>query len=96
MQFISKLRRVKPRRGALTLEWILIITVLVIGTIGGLGLVRNAIVLEMQDMANSIQGLQVQPPNDNTNALTIPDGSGVVTPTNNTDNGFVGDANSDF
>lgn len=81
MQLTSKLRRAKPRRGALTLEWILIITVLVIGTIGGLGLVRNAIVEEMADMANSIQDLQVQPDND-LNMQSIPDGSGVVTPVN--------------
>ncbi len=52
-------RRAKHRRGALTLEWILIITVLVIGVIGGLGLVRKAIVEEMADMAQSIQDLQV-------------------------------------
>jgi hypothetical protein len=54
-------RRAKQRRGALTLEWILIITVLVIGVIGGLGLVRNAIIQQMADMADSIQDLQVTP-----------------------------------
>jgi hypothetical protein len=53
------LRR-RPRRGVITLEWILIITVLVIGVIGGIGLVRNAIVAEMADMAESIQSLQVK------------------------------------
>lgn len=53
-------RRAKARRGALTLEWILIITVLVIGVIGGLGLVRNAIVNEMNDMSESIMSLQVK------------------------------------
>ena len=55
-------RRANRRRGALTLEWILIITVLVIGVIGGLGLVRKAIVDEMADMAESIQSLQVKTP----------------------------------
>ena len=35
-QFRSK------RRGALTLEWILLVTVLVIGIIGGMAAVRNA------------------------------------------------------
>jgi hypothetical protein len=53
------LRR-RPRRGVITLEWILIITVLVIGVIGGIGLVRNAVVEEMADMAESIQSLQVK------------------------------------
>ena len=52
--------RRRQRRGILTLEWILIITVLVIGVIGGVGLVRNAIVEEMADMAASIQSLQVK------------------------------------
>lgn len=60
MLLSHKLRRAKPRRGALTLEWILIITVLVIGVIGGLGMVRNAIIAEMADMAESIIDLQVQ------------------------------------
>lgn len=60
MQLLPAKRRAKPRRGALTLEWILIITVLVIGVIGGLGLVRNAIIEQMADMAESIQDLQVQ------------------------------------
>lgn len=55
-------RRANRRRGALTLEWILIITVLVIGVIGGLGLVRKAIVEEMADMSESIQSLQVKTP----------------------------------
>jgi uncharacterized membrane protein len=53
-------RRARPRKGVLTLEWILIITVLVIGVIAGLGLVRKAVVEEMADMAESIQSLQVK------------------------------------
>jgi hypothetical protein len=53
------LRRKKARRGALTLEWILIITVLVIGVIGGMSMVRTAVVQQMHDMANSIIQLQV-------------------------------------
>ena len=70
-------RRVKPRRGVLALEWILIITVLVIGVIGGLGLVRNAVVVEMHDLSNSIMDLQVDPNNSNTlteKSLLNPDG----------------------
>lgn len=55
-----KNRRNKPRRGALTLEWILIVTVLVIGVIGGLGIVRNALIAEMADMSESIMSLQVK------------------------------------
>lgn len=33
----------KNRRGALTFEWLIIITLLVIGMIGGLGALRNSI-----------------------------------------------------
>lgn len=50
----------KNRRGVLTLEWILIVTVLVIGTIGGLGAVRNATVAELGDLAEAIEALNVK------------------------------------
>jgi hypothetical protein len=60
MKRTQHVSRRRQRRGILTLEWILIITVLVIGVIGGIGLVRNAIVEEMADMAASIQSLQVK------------------------------------
>lgn len=49
----ARINRVK-RRGALTMEWILIITVLVIGVIGGLGAVRRAIISELVDLASAI------------------------------------------
>lgn len=68
-------RNRKQRRGMLALEWILIITVLVIGVVAGLGLVRNAIVEEMHDMSVSIMDLQVDPnedPNDPNNLLQVP------------------------
>lgn len=48
------------RRGVLTLEWILIVTVLVIGVIGGLGAVRNATVAELGDLAEAIEALNVK------------------------------------
>jgi len=41
----------------LTLEWVLIITVLVIGIIGGLGAVRAAINVELSELAAAIQAL---------------------------------------
>ena len=49
------------RRGVLTLEWILLITVLVIGIIGGLGAVRNAVITELQDLAEAIVSLNITP-----------------------------------
>lgn len=48
------------RRGVLTLEWILIVTVLVIGVIGGLGAVRNATVAELGDLAEAIESMNVK------------------------------------
>jgi Flp pilus assembly pilin Flp len=50
-------RSMARRRGVLTLEWILLVTVIVIGIIGGLGIVRNATLSELQDLANAIQAL---------------------------------------
>ncbi len=35
--------RPQRRRGAITLEWILLVTVLIIGTVGGVAAVRNAL-----------------------------------------------------
>ena len=50
------------RRAMVTFEWILLISLLVIGIIGGLSAVRNAILCELQDLANSIAALQTTPP----------------------------------
>jgi hypothetical protein len=47
-------RRSQRRRGAITLEWILIVTVLIIGTVGGVAMVRNALILEYQEMIDTI------------------------------------------
>jgi hypothetical protein len=50
----------RRRRGVLTLEWILLVTVIVIGIIGGLGIVRNATVGELRDLAEAITHLNVK------------------------------------
>jgi Flp pilus assembly pilin Flp len=51
----------RRRRGVLTLEWVLLVTVIVIGIIGGLGAVRNATVGELRDLAEAITQLNVTP-----------------------------------
>jgi hypothetical protein len=51
--------RGSKRRGALTLEWILLVTVLVIGIIGGMAAVRNATNAELLDLANAISAINV-------------------------------------
>jgi Flp pilus assembly pilin Flp len=60
MTWFSKIRSgAKKRRGVLTLEWTLLITVLIIGIIGGLGAVRGAILGELQDLAEAITALNI-------------------------------------
>ena len=49
----------RRRRGALTFEWILLISLLVIGIIGGLSAVRNALICELTDLAQCIQALNI-------------------------------------
>ena len=61
MAWFSKPRHLRRRRGVLTLEWILLVTVIVIGIIGGLGIVRNATVGELRDLAEAITALPARP-----------------------------------
>jgi hypothetical protein len=49
------------RRGALTLEWILICTVIIIGTVGGVAAVRNNLILEYQEMIDTICQMSIGP-----------------------------------
>jgi hypothetical protein len=43
----------------LTVEWILIVTVVVIGIVGGLAAVRNSILSELHDLAGAIDALNI-------------------------------------
>ena len=47
------------RRGFLSFEWILLISLLVIGVIGGLSAVRDALILELKDVADCVRALNV-------------------------------------
>ena len=51
------IRRLGKRRGVLTLEWVLLVTLVVIGIIGGLGAVRYATVSELGQLADAISNL---------------------------------------
>ena len=44
-------------QGVLTFEWILLITVLVIGIVGGLSAVRDAVITELADVAEAVISL---------------------------------------
>ena len=57
---LSKAKHAR-RRGALTLEWILLVTVLIIGTVGGIAAVRNALILEYKEMIESISKMSIGP-----------------------------------
>jgi hypothetical protein len=54
-------RRKPParRRGALTLEWILLVTALIIGAASGVALVRNALISEYREMIDTICQMSV-------------------------------------
>ena len=52
--FASRSRRSRRRWGGLTLEWILLATILIIGTVGGVAMVRNALILEYREMIETI------------------------------------------
>jgi hypothetical protein len=49
------------RRGALTLEWILLCTVIIIGTVGGVAAVRNALILEYREMIEAVCTMSIGP-----------------------------------
>ena len=50
----------RRRRGVLALEWILLITIVVVGIVGGLGAVRVALINEAQDLNEAMQSLNVK------------------------------------
>lgn len=54
-------RSTHRRRGALTLEWILLATIIVLGTVGGVAAVRNALILEYVEMIDTICQMSVAP-----------------------------------
>jgi len=50
----SVAKRQHKDRGVLTFEWILLITVVVIGIVGGYSAVRDAVIDEMGDIAGAV------------------------------------------
>jgi len=57
-RLVHRLNR-RKRLGILTFEWILLVTLVVIGIIGGLSAVRNAILCELNDLDHCIQAMNV-------------------------------------
>jgi hypothetical protein len=51
----------RRRRGALTLEWILLCTIIIIGAVGGVAAVRNALILEYREMVDTICAMSIGP-----------------------------------
>lgn len=54
----------RRRLGILTFEWILLITVLVIGIIGGIGLLRNVLIVQLRGLAHSVEGMNFHDDHD--------------------------------
>lgn len=52
MKKSTSLRR--ARRGVLTIEWLLLATVLIIGTVGAVAAVRNELVEEYNELVDTI------------------------------------------
>ena len=52
------------RRGFIAIEWILALTILVIGIVGGLSAVRNAILDELNDICKCIKVIEICPPDE--------------------------------
>ncbi|MDO4628639.1 MAG: hypothetical protein Q4C70_05610 [Planctomycetia bacterium] len=50
-------RIMKDESGVLTFEWILLITLLVIGIVGGVAIIRDALIIETAETAGAIMAL---------------------------------------
>jgi Flp pilus assembly pilin Flp len=59
---LSQRRRRHRRRGFISIEWILILTIVVIGIVGGLSAVRNAILDELGDICRCITAIEICEP----------------------------------
>jgi hypothetical protein len=55
----SRLPRFQRRRAVITLEWVLLVTILIIGTVGGVAQVRNALLAEYQEMIETVCKMSV-------------------------------------
>lgn len=51
---MTRTPRRRVRRAFLTLEWIILVTVVIIGTIGAVGLIRNQLIEEYKELTQSI------------------------------------------
>jgi hypothetical protein len=51
--------RAQRRRGGIALEWVILVTVIIIGTIGAVAAVRNALVTEYAEILETICDMSV-------------------------------------
>lgn len=72
--------RTSSRRGVLTFEWILLISLLVIGIIGGLSAVRNSLLSELNDLDQCIQQLNTSGTTQTVNGLGAAELAGAESP----------------
>ena len=55
----GKGKRARKRSGVLTFEWILLVSLLVIGVIGGISAVRNSLLCELDDLSQCISSIDM-------------------------------------
>lgn len=72
-KFFSRMK--KEDRGVLTFEWILLITLLTIGVVGGLSAVRDAMLDELGDVAEAMVSLDQSYVIINPVEVTVHDGA---------------------
>lgn len=53
-------RPARCRQGSIALEWILLLTIVVIGVLGGLAAVRNATVQEITDLTKAVEQINIK------------------------------------
>lgn len=70
-------RIMKDENGVLTFEWILLITLLVIGIIGGIAAIRDALIIECAETAGAIVALNQSYSVSGPYTITVSDQKGV-------------------
>lgn len=70
-------RIMKDENGVLTFEWILLITLLVIGIIGGVAAIRDALIIESAETAGAIVALNQSYAVSGPYTITVSDSLGV-------------------
>lgn len=61
------MKRYNARKGSFALEYLIVVTIVVIGSIAGLASLRTSIALKMQDLGSAVDNMNVTFVNSSTN-----------------------------